>query len=64
MSINLSRLQDCGQDADRRSRLLGEASELVAACSTEIRTVTCLLHPPLLEEVGLVSALPILRPGL
>ena len=37
--------------------MLSEASELVAACSVEIRTVTCLLHPPLLDELGLASAL-------
>ncbi|MCU1236343.1 MAG: histidine kinase [Candidatus Solibacter sp.] len=57
LSINLTRLQDGGLEPERRSRVLSEAVELAAACSAEIRTVTCLLHPPLLQELGLVSAL-------
>ena len=57
LSISLSRLQEPGMEPDRRRQLLSEASELATACSAEIRTVTCLLHPPLLEAVGLASAL-------
>jgi signal transduction histidine kinase len=57
LSINLSRLQEPGLEPDRRRQVLSEAGELAAACSAEIRTVTCLLHPPLLDEVGLPSAL-------
>jgi len=57
LSIQLSRVQEPGLDPDRRKHMLAEASELAAACSTEIRTVTYLLHPPLLEEAGLISAL-------
>jgi two-component system sensor histidine kinase UhpB len=57
LSINLSRLQEPGLEPDRRRQALSEASELAAACFAEIRTVTCLLHPPLLDEVGLASAL-------
>ena len=57
LSINLSRLQEPGLEPDRRRQMLSEASELAAACSAEIRTVTCLLHPPLLDELGLASAL-------
>jgi two-component system sensor histidine kinase UhpB len=57
LSINLSRLQEPGLEPDHRRQVLSEASELVTACSVEIRTVTCLLHPPLLDEIGLVSAL-------
>jgi PAS domain S-box-containing protein len=57
LSIILSRLQEPGLQPDRRGQMLSEASGLAAACSAEIRTVTCLLHPPLLDEVGLVSAL-------
>jgi signal transduction histidine kinase len=37
--------------------VLSETIDLAAACSTEIRTITYLLHPPLLEEIGLVHAL-------
>jgi signal transduction histidine kinase len=57
LSINLTRLQEPGLEPDRRKEALSEAVELAAACSAEIRTVTYLLHPPLLDEVGLVSAL-------
>jgi signal transduction histidine kinase len=61
LSINLTRLQEpaleSGLEPDRRKLALSEAVELAAACSAEIRTVTYLLHPPLLDEVGLVSAL-------
>jgi two-component system sensor histidine kinase UhpB len=57
LTISLSRLQEPGLEPDRRRQALSDASELAAACSAEIRTITCLLHPPLLEEVGLATAL-------
>lgn len=37
---------------------------LAEQCSTEIRTASYLLHPPLLDELGLVSALQWLADGL
>lgn len=37
-------------------RNLQEASEMTKACMAEIRTISYLLHPPLLEELGLASA--------
>jgi PAS domain S-box-containing protein len=57
LTINLSRLQEPGLEPGRRKQVLSEATDLAAACSAEIRTVTYLLHPPLLEEVGLTAAL-------
>ena len=57
LSINLSRLRDSELEPDRRSQVLSESIDLAAACSAEIRTVTYLLHPPLLDEVGLAEAL-------
>ncbi len=39
------------------ARRIDENSELVGQISTEIRTISHLLHPPLLDEVGLSSAL-------
>ncbi len=57
LSINLTRLQDGGLEPERRSRVLAETVGLAASCSAEIRTVTCLLHPPLLHELGLANAL-------
>jgi two-component system NarL family sensor kinase len=39
------------------ARCLEENARLVEQASTEIRTVSYLLHPPMLDEVGLESAL-------
>lgn len=36
---------------------LNEACQIVEKCSGEIRTLSHLLHPPLLEELGLASAI-------
>ena len=57
LSMNLSRLQDSGLAPECQRQALSQASELAVACATEIRTVTYLLHPPLLEEIGLTAAL-------
>lgn len=38
-------------------KALSEAMALAERCSREIRTFSYLLHPPLIDEVGLVSAL-------
>jgi PAS domain S-box-containing protein len=38
-------------------RLLGECRKLVQVCSHDIRTLSYLLHPPLMDERGLPSAL-------
>ena len=57
LSINLGRLRDSELEPGRREQVLSETIDLAAACSTEIRTITYLLHPPLLEEIGLVHAL-------
>jgi signal transduction histidine kinase len=35
---------------------LKEAADMIRQCEFEIRTVTYLLHPPMLEEMGLASA--------
>jgi len=37
--------------------LLDDTSGLVERCTSEIRTISYLLHPPLLDELGLTSAL-------
>ncbi len=37
-------------------RKLEEASAIIDRCSAEVRTLSHLLHPPLLEELGLSSA--------
>ncbi|MEO8371429.1 MAG: response regulator [Candidatus Solibacter sp.] len=57
LNMSLVLLRDSPMDAGMRAQGLDEAIELAAECSTEIRTVTYLLHPPLLDQVGLSSAL-------
>jgi signal transduction histidine kinase len=42
---------------DRNKELVQEALELVGDCIQEVRTMSYLLHPPVLDDFGLVSAL-------
>lgn len=58
LSMNLSALQrHAGQLDPRVSRLAAESRELADDLTGEIRTMSYLLHPPLLDESGLASAL-------
>jgi PAS domain S-box-containing protein len=41
----------------RAQKSAAEAVEICRNCSTDIRTISYLLHPPLLDEVGLLPAL-------
>jgi signal transduction histidine kinase len=57
MKINLSQLQRRDQEAGAQSSpLLTEAIELADRAIVEIRTISHLLHPPLLDELGFYSA--------
>lgn len=53
LKINLDGLQARG---DGNAAVASECSELVSQCLTETRTISHLLHPPLLDEVGFSSA--------
>jgi signal transduction histidine kinase len=53
LKINLDELQ--AQDGSEAS-LASECSDLVSQCLTETRTISHLLHPPLLDEMGFCSA--------
>jgi two-component system, NarL family, sensor kinase len=59
LAVNLS-LAQAMQPADsldeRARRALSEARRILQEMSREIRTLSYLLHPPLLDELGLVSA--------
>ena len=58
LAMNLSVVKDAASNLSPRARAcLSESLELAEQCSREIRTLSYLLHPPLLDEVGLVSAL-------
>jgi PAS domain S-box-containing protein len=47
----------CRQSSPRVTQAANEASVLVDRAIQQVRTISHLLHPPLLDEVGLVSAL-------
>lgn len=58
ISLNLGAIKSQAQKLDERgAKALDENAELVAQISSEIRTISYLLHPPLLDELGLRSAL-------
>jgi len=58
ISLNLAKLRklDVTQD-DEMQRLIAECALLGEESLQEIRTLSYLLHPPLLDKVGLISAL-------
>lgn len=55
VALNLRRLRDRPAAASREQ--IAESVELVDNSLSELRTISYLLHPPLLDEVGLSSAL-------
>ncbi len=57
IALNLSRLEKLSGKMDAKVMdILGETVGMAEQCSRELRTISYLLHPPLLEEAGLVSA--------
>ena len=58
LAMNLARVKEAGASLDAQAaRAVDESLELAASCSREIRTLSYLLHPPLLDELGLSAAL-------
>lgn len=53
LKINLSQIETGARDA---SRLIGETIALTECAIQEVRTISHLLHPPLLEELGFLPA--------
>lgn len=52
LKMNLDLLSETGEP----SKLVSDSTEIVSKCLAETRTISHLLHPPLLDEAGLVSA--------
>ena len=60
LAVNLNvaqAAQSTSSLSDASKRALAEARRLLQEMSQEIRTLSYLLHPPLLDELGLVSAI-------
>jgi PAS domain S-box-containing protein len=56
--MNLTRLRDLnGSISEESRRLLTESLQLTEQSCRELRTVSYLLYPPMLDEVGLASAI-------
>lgn len=65
LEIDLSQLeQEASKLSDAGREQLERCVRLARQCSAEIRTASYLLHPPLLDELGLSSALRWLADGL
>ncbi len=65
LEVDLARLMESAKSLPAAQReLLAECVRLASMCSSEIRTASYLLHPPLLDELGLLSALRWLADGL
>ncbi len=54
IKMNLAQLDHAG--AAKAKEVLAESNQLLDKCLTEIRTMSYLLHPPMLDESGLASA--------
>jgi signal transduction histidine kinase len=57
LAMNLSRVKGDVERLARTAAALTDSENLVRDMSTEVRTISHLLHPPLLDEAGLSSAL-------
>jgi PAS domain S-box-containing protein len=58
VNLSLAQLRHSGQPlTDASKRALDKARDLLQQMSREIRTLSYLLHPPLLDDLGLVTAL-------
>jgi two-component system NarL family sensor kinase len=63
LEMNLDRLVKLANLSPEPAEILSQSVALVGTMSIELRTISYLLHPPLLDELGLVSALRTLVDG-
>jgi two-component system, NarL family, sensor kinase len=65
LGMQLARLQRLAETENSSTRdLIADCAALAQRCSSDIRTASYLLHPPLLDEIGLLSALRWLADGI
>jgi PAS domain S-box-containing protein len=65
LGMTLARLEnDANRDPVRLSKSIKHAQDLIQKLTEEIRTTSYLLHPPMLDELGLSSALRWYTEGL
>jgi two-component system, NarL family, sensor kinase len=57
VNLNLAQVRDSAALGERSERALEKARNLLQEMARDIRTLSYLLHPPLLDDLGLVSAL-------
>jgi signal transduction histidine kinase len=57
LTMNLSAVRADVERLTKTAHALADSESLVQEMSTEVRTISHLLHPPLLDEAGLLSAL-------
>ncbi len=55
--MNLSALDRDSSLTTLQAKRISDSIEMVTCCTSEIRTMSYLLHPPLLDEMGLPAAL-------
>ena len=55
IKMSLDRLRQL-ESSDRQTEMLSQLSELLDKCMSETRTISHLLHPPLIDELGFQAA--------
>ncbi len=64
IQMNLGALErDLPSLTDTQAKRISDSIQMVNHCMNEIRTISYLLHPPLLDEMGLASALALYSEG-